>query len=123
MSHLAVWADYVEPKVPTITISDSVDIGIAEDEAQAARFREVRAKLSSDMMAMAQWNARQEENRKRAHVISVLHEKSQVETGKKLLVSLSSRCLKVLSSSRCKTLRWKPPGWQTPTWSSGALSA
>ncbi|CAJ1431217.1 unnamed protein product [Effrenium voratum] len=84
VSHLAVWADYVEPKVPTITISDSVDIGIAEDEAQAARFREVRAKLSSDMMAMAQWNARQEENRKRAHVISVLHEKSQVETGKKL---------------------------------------
>ena len=121
MSHLAVWADYVEPKVPTITISDSVDIGIAEDEAQAARFREVRAKLSSDMMAMAQWNARQEENRKRAHVI--MHEKSQVETGKKLLVSLGSRCLKVLSSSRCKTLRWKPPGWQTPTWSSGALSA
>ncbi|CAJ1440263.1 unnamed protein product [Effrenium voratum] len=103
-SHLAVWADYVEPKVPTITISDSVDIGIAEDEAQAARFREVRAKLSSDMMAMAQWNARQEENRKRAHVISVLHEKSQVETGKKLLVSLSSKAARVPRTWRVVTV-------------------
>ena len=57
-----------------------------EDEAQAAKFREVRTKLSQDISAMCSYNSSKEECTRRSHVVKVMHEKSQVEAGKELLV-------------------------------------
>ena len=56
-----------------------------EDQAQAARFREVRAKLSQDIAAMTAFNTAKDETQRRSHVVSVMHEKAQVSTGKQLL--------------------------------------
>jgi len=56
-----------------------------EDQANAARFRELRAKISQDCASMTQFNAQSEEGKRRSHVVQVTHERSQIEVGKKLL--------------------------------------
>lgn len=90
VQHLGVWSDLVEvaaPSAPVLSASELMDL---EDEAQAARFREARAKLAQDTADMCQFNAKAEENKRRAHVVTVLHEKAQVQQGKELLVEHAS---------------------------------
>ena len=85
LQHLGIWVDLVEPKGQAgIKISAS-ELMELEDEAQKARFREVRTKLSQDTAAMCQWNSAKEENTRRSHVVKVMHEKSQMEVGKEYL--------------------------------------
>ena len=82
-----MWVDLVDgPKAPAAipTPAEMVEI---EDQAQAAKFREVRAKISQDIMDMAAYNSKQDESKRRSHVVTVMHEKSQVMVGKQFLVS------------------------------------
>lgn len=57
-----------------------------EEESTAAKFREVRAKLAQDCANLTQYHASLEETKRRQHVVMVMHEKGQVQTGKQLLV-------------------------------------
>ena len=84
LKHLSLWSDYIEPRISTITVPDTEEIAAMEDEAQAARFREIKAKISQDEAAMTQFNARVAENDKRRHVVTVMHERSQLQVGKEL---------------------------------------
>lgn len=76
----------MEPKgqggIKVVSASELMEL---EDDAQRARFREVRTKLSQDTAAMCQWNSAKEENTRRSHVVKVMHEKSQMEVGKEYL--------------------------------------
>ena len=86
VQHLGLWADLIEPQAshgPVVSASELMEL---EDEAQAAKFREVRTKLSQDISAMCSYNSSKEECTRRSHVVKVMHEKSQVEAGKELLV-------------------------------------
>lgn len=82
LKNLSLWADYIEPRIATITVPDNEEIAAMEDEAQAAKFREIKAKISQDEAAMTQFNARVSENDKRLHVVTVMHERGQLQVGK-----------------------------------------
>lgn len=75
-----------------------------EDQAQAARFRQVRAKLSQDISAMTAFNTKKDETQRRTHVVSVMHEKAQVAVGKQFLVEryimVHCSCLCLNSNAR-----------------------
>ena len=53
-----------------------------EEESQAAKFREVRAKVAQDVASMTQYLSGMEESKRRAHVVMVMHERSQMQIGK-----------------------------------------
>ena len=84
VQHLSLWSDYVEVKQAP-TVPGAEEVTVMEDEAQAARFREVKAKLTRDAAAVTAYNARVAENAKREHVVKVMHERSQIQTGKESL--------------------------------------
>lgn len=86
LQHLGIWHDLVEPPATPVKITTASELMELEDEAQSARFREVRAKLAQDTAAMCQYNSQKEEVTRRNHVVKVMHEKSQLEIGKQLLV-------------------------------------
>ena len=93
LQHLGVWCDLVEPPATPVKVSTASELMELEDEAHSARFREVRAKLAQDVSSMCQYNSEKEEVTRRSHVVKVMHEKSQLEIGKELLV----QCLVFLS--------------------------
>ena len=97
LQHLGIWVDIVEPAgaagAPVVSASELMEL---EDEAQAARFREVRTKLSQDSASMCQFNSAKEEILRRSHVVKVMHEKSQVEVGKEFLVPSYSKFIKTI---------------------------
>ena len=96
IQHLSLWTDYVEaPAVPAV-VPDTEDLVAMEDQAQALRFREIKAKMAQDIAKMMQFNAKAKENTKRLHVVSVMHEKSQLQTGKELLVFLGNSFLQLV---------------------------
>ena len=64
---------------------DAEEITEMEDAAQAARFREVKAKLATDAAAMVSFNAQVATSEKRSHVVTVMHERAQVQTGRECL--------------------------------------
>ena len=88
MEHFGLWADVIQPMAEGVKAQavSSVEILEMEDAAQAARYREVRAKLAQEVSLMTQYHAQLEENKRRSHVVSVMHERSQVQVGKELLV-------------------------------------
>ena len=88
VNHLSIWQDYVDTKSAP-QVPGAEEVIAMEDEAQAARFREVKAKIARDCANMTSYNARVDENRKREHVVRVMHEKSQVQCGKEFLGHLS----------------------------------
>ena len=83
--HLSLWTDLVEPPCTPCKVATAADVAEMEDEAQGAKFREVRAKISQDMATMTAYNAQVAENKKREHVVMVMHEKSQMQQGKEFL--------------------------------------
>ena len=86
LEHLQLWADLVSQEANVVQVHTAQELMEMEDEAQAARFREIRAKLAEDVSQMTAFNATVEEGQRRAHVIRVMHEKSQMEKGKELLI-------------------------------------
>ena len=66
-------------------VANAEEVIAMEDEAQAAKFREVKAKMMRDMASMTAFNAKVSENKKRKHVVSVMHERAQVQVGKEFL--------------------------------------
>ena len=56
-----------------------------EDLATAAKYREIRAKISQDITDMVHYNSQKAESERRAHVVMVMHEKSQSQIGKSFL--------------------------------------
>eukprot|EP00435_Cladocopium_sp_Y103_P036922 s204_g9.t1 len=88
---LIVWSDLVEPPVlPTCLQGDeSVDVVAAAEQAASSKFAELKVKLAADCQAMNAFNAQKTQVAGKQHVAKVLHEKSQIETGKKFLVTLS----------------------------------
>ena len=97
--HLGLWADHVEvPSTPKKLPPSASELMEIEEEVSMARFREVRAKLAQDEAAMCAFNAASEEHRRRLHVVSVLHEKAQVQIGKEFPGSKKTFC-SVLTSS------------------------
>eukprot|EP00438_Fugacium_kawagutii_P015689 Skav235312 [mRNA] locus=scaffold520:364384:369888:+ [translate_table: standard] len=82
LQHLGIWVDLIEPPSTPVKVATASELMELEDEAQSARFREVRTKLSADTAAMCEYNSAKEETRRRSHVVKVMHEKSQVEAGK-----------------------------------------
>lgn len=86
IQHLGLWTDLVEPKSSPVKISSAAELMELEDEAQSARFREVRTKLAADVAAMCEYNSAREETTRRSHVVRVMHEKSQAEIGKEFLI-------------------------------------
>lgn len=96
IQHLSLWTDYVEaPAVPAV-VPDTEELAAMEDQAQALRFREIKAKMAQDITNMMQFNAKAKENSKRLHVVSVMHEKSQLQAGKELLVFLGNCFLQLV---------------------------
>ena len=85
LQHLGLWCDLVEPPATPVKVHKASEIMELEEEAQAARFREVRAKLAQDTCSMCQFNSDKEEALRRSHVVKVMHEKSQLECGKEFL--------------------------------------
>lgn len=83
--HLSIWCDLVEAPASPAKLSTPADLADIEEQAHAARFREIRAKLSQDVLTMSQLNAKEAELKRRKHVISVMHEKAQLDIGKELL--------------------------------------
>ena len=86
LQHLGIWVDIIEPAGPSnIKVVSASELMELEDEAQAAKFREVRTKLSQDVASMCSFNSAKEEATRRSHVVKVMHEKSQVIAGKEFL--------------------------------------
>ncbi len=83
--HLSLWTDLVEPPATPCKVATAADVAEMEDEAQGAKFREVCAKIRQDMATMTAYNAQVAENKKREHVVLVMHEKSQMQQGKEFL--------------------------------------
>lgn len=100
VQHLGLWTDVVEPHAAPMSIPTAADLMEIEDESQAAKFREIRAKVAQDVAAMTQYNASVQEHTRRLHVVKVMREKSQVEAGKQLLefakATLSLFCFDVV---------------------------
>eukprot|EP00435_Cladocopium_sp_Y103_P015413 s3816_g3.t1 len=87
LQHLGLWCDLVEPPATPVKVHTASELMELEEEAQAARFREVRAKLAQDTSSMCQFNSAKEEATRRSHVVKVMHEKSQLEAGKQFCSS------------------------------------
>lgn len=85
LQHLSLWTDYIEPPATPVVIADTEEIEAMADQAEAAKFREVKAKLAQDVAAMTSFNAQTTANAKRLHVVEVMHQKGQVQVGKELL--------------------------------------
>lgn len=88
LQHLGIWADVVEPEAaPAAKVHSAAELLEIEGECQAAKFREVRAKVAQDIADMTQYNSSLKESERRAHVVTVMHERGQVQIGKELLVT------------------------------------
>lgn len=91
LKHLSVWGDYVEPTVSAVLVPDNEEIAAMEDATQAVRFREVKAKVAKDVAAMTAFNAKVKENKNRLHIVTVMHEKGQIQVGRQFF---GKRCCK-----------------------------
>ena len=65
LQHLGIWCDLVEPPATPVKVTTATELMELEDEAQSARFREVRAKVAQDVAAMCQFNSEKEEATRR----------------------------------------------------------
>ncbi|CAK9013014.1 Uncharacterized protein SCF082_LOCUS11746 [Durusdinium trenchii] len=83
VQHLSLWTDYVDTKAAAV-VANAEQVAAMEDEAQSAKYREVKAKLLKDQAAMTHFNACVNQNSKRKHVVKVMHERAQVQCGKQL---------------------------------------
>jgi hypothetical protein len=88
MQSLAIWADIIEP--PTIPAGLQAEAGAdvlaAQEQAASAKFNDVKVRLAADSQAMNKYNVEVNKTAGKMHVAKVLHEKTQLATGKKTLV-------------------------------------
>ena len=80
--HLSLWVDLVQPPAGPAAVATEVELVEMEDQAQAACYREISAKLAQDVAAMTGFNAAQDESTRRSHVVNVMHQKAQMTMGK-----------------------------------------
>ena len=73
--------DLVEPPAGPGAVATAVELVEMEDQAQAARYREISAKLAQDVAAMTAFNAAQDDSTRRSHVVNVMHQKAQMTVG------------------------------------------
>ena len=87
LSTLAVWEDIIAPPTLPKILEDTSGADVLEvaEKALDAKFQEVRIKLAADCEAMSKFNSEQRKFQSKSHVAKVMHEKTQNETGKKLL--------------------------------------
>ncbi|CAK9002075.1 Uncharacterized protein SCF082_LOCUS7183 [Durusdinium trenchii] len=93
--HLALWVDMVEPPKAPLSIPSAAELVEIEDQSQAARFREIRAKLSQDVADMTTFNSKNAEIERRGHVVSVMHEKAQMAVGKQLCETFMEKSCRI----------------------------
>ncbi|CAK9065937.1 Uncharacterized protein SCF082_LOCUS33655, partial [Durusdinium trenchii] len=98
--HLSIWCDLVEAPASPAKLSTPADLADIEEQAHAARFREIRAKLSQDVLTMSQLNAKEAELKRRKHVISVMHEKAQLDIGKELCETYMEKRSRIAMATR-----------------------
>ncbi|CAL1150712.1 unnamed protein product [Cladocopium goreaui] len=89
--HLSLWVDLVQPPAGPAAVATEVELVEMEDQAQAARYREISAKLAQDVAAMTGFNAAQDESTRRSHVVNVMHQKAQMTMGKQLCESFMEK--------------------------------
>lgn len=85
LTHLGLWVDLVEPPNVATTPCSTSELLEIEDAANAAKFREIKAKVAQDVAEMTAYNAQQAESNRRSHVVKVMHEKGQIQIGKSFL--------------------------------------
>lgn len=87
LTSLAVWEDIISPPVVPKCFQDdlSADVLVAAEKAAESKFHEVKIRLASDCEAMTRFNAEQKRIESKMHVAKVMHEKTQMEAGKKKL--------------------------------------
>ncbi|CAK9104214.1 Uncharacterized protein SCF082_LOCUS48644 [Durusdinium trenchii] len=103
IQHFGLWADVVEtPTGPPPCVATAAELVDLEDQAQAARYREVRAKMAQDCAAMTLYNSQMEENKRRAHVVHVMRQKGQHEVGAELCQTFMTKgCRVSLLMEKC----------------------
>ena len=89
LQHLGpgLWVDIIEPPATPVKPVTTVELMEMEDLANAAKFRDIKAKIAQDTSDMAAFNIAQAETERRTHVVMVMHEKAQMQVGKSLLTS------------------------------------
>jgi predicted nucleotide-binding protein len=87
IQYFGLWTDMVEPAEAPVATSSAAELMDLEEAAHQAKFRELRAKIAQDMASMTAYNAQADENKRRSHVVSVMHERAQAQIGKEFLVS------------------------------------
>eukprot|EP00435_Cladocopium_sp_Y103_P054926 s114_g18.t1 len=65
LQHLGIWTDIVEPPSAPLQVHSAAELMDIEEESQAAKFREIRAKLAQDVAGMTQYISGMEENQRR----------------------------------------------------------
>lgn len=87
LTSLAVWEDIISPPVVPKCFQDdlSADVLVAAEKAAESKFHEVKIRLASDCEAMTRFNAEKKRIESKMHVAKVMHEKTQMEAGKKKL--------------------------------------
>lgn len=96
LEHFGLFADIVKPAPPPEHVASTSELMDLEDQAQAAKFRELRAKIAGDAAEMTAWNAKCGESERRKHVVLIMHERGQQQIGKQLLAVGLSRFLVLL---------------------------
>lgn len=87
IQHFGLWTDLIEPAEAPVPTSSAAELMDLEEAAHQAKFRELRAKIAQDMASMTAYNAQADENKRRGHVVNVMHERAQAQIGKEFLVS------------------------------------
>lgn len=87
LSHLAVWAELVAPKLASSTGagaifgSGALDVDQAEENAVEAGYREMVARIASDETEMLRWRLAKCHTDGRRHVLMVQHHREQNTKG------------------------------------------
>ena len=112
LQHLGLWVDIIEPPATPVKPVTTVELMEMEDLANAAKFREIKAKIAQDTSDMAAFNVAQAETERRTHVVMVMHEKAQMQVGKSLLTSTYIYCFFFKASDPNN----RPSTKRTTTW-------
>jgi len=94
LSSLSVWEDIIQPpSIPKVLEEGaSADLLAAQEKALDSKFNEVKILLAADCEVMSKFNAEKKKVVSKTHVAKVMHEKTQNETGRKLLSCKNFAC-------------------------------
>ena len=88
LQSLSLWMEIVEPPAVMTTLmeSASLDVAAAEEAAAAAKFVEVKARLSADAKSMMEYGLAKSKMSSQAHIRKVMHCKEQLSIGQRQAV-------------------------------------